>query len=393
MFLPIGDTPNPKTTPYITWLLIGINVAVFVAVTLPLSLSRPDLNDPALVEYLKLLGARGNLPVQVVYEHVSAYDLVVFKYGFRPAEFSLLSMFSAMFMHAGFMHLAGNMLFLWIYGDNVEHRLGHFGFLLAYLGTGLVATLFFAMFVPDSQVPMLGASGAISGVLGLYFLWFPRNQVKVFIFLFPLIMTTVLIPARIVLGVYLVLDNLLPFLTTSADGGGVAHGAHIGGFLAGLGLAFAADRAPGLMKSGRRASVGKRPRVDDTDAATDIAAAIERGDLPRAADQFVVLDNRSLRDRLTTAQILAVGESLLDRGAASQALSLFRRLIAERPNDRALDRAFLGAGRAMLHRDRCETAAWHYFLAAIDHGGSSEVADQARRYLKMIETHCGSTRD
>lgn len=100
MLLPIGDVPNPKTTPYVNWLLIGINIAVFVAVTLPLSVARPDLNDPALLEYLHLIGARGGLSAQMIYEHVSAYDLVVFKYGFRPAEFSLLSMFTAMFLHA-----------------------------------------------------------------------------------------------------------------------------------------------------------------------------------------------------------------------------------------------------------------------------------------------------
>ena len=91
MLLPIGDLPNPKTTPYINWLLIGLNIAVFVAVTLPLSMTRPDLNDPALVEYLRSIGARGSLPTQYIYQHVTAYDLFVFKYGFRPAAFSLLS--------------------------------------------------------------------------------------------------------------------------------------------------------------------------------------------------------------------------------------------------------------------------------------------------------------
>jgi membrane associated rhomboid family serine protease len=134
------------------------------------------------------------------------------------------------------------MLFLWIYGDNVENRLGRFGYLLAYIGSGVAATLFFAIFVPGSDVPMVGASGAISGVLGFYYLWFPRNQVKVFIFLFPFIMNTFLLPARLVLGLYLLLDNLIPFLVNSGTATGVAHGAHIGGFVAGLALAFGIDR-------------------------------------------------------------------------------------------------------------------------------------------------------
>ncbi|MEJ2491895.1 MAG: rhomboid family intramembrane serine protease [Desulfuromonadales bacterium] len=382
MFLPIGDVPNPKSTPYVNWALIGLNVAVFLAVTLPLSAQRPALDDPALLEYLKMIGARGNWPAQVIYQHVSAYDLLVFKYGFRPAEFSLVSMFTAMFLHGGAMHLAGNMLFLWIYGDNVEHRLGHLAYLVCYLAAGIAATLFFALFVPGSQVPMLGASGAISGVLGFYFLWFPHNRIKVFVFLFPLIMTTLLIPARIVLGIYLVIDNLLPFMVTPAEGSGVAHGAHIGGFLAGLGLAFAIDRLPG---GGRlKAAIPKPPRqkVRSVNGVTDIVRALDQNDLTQAAARFKKLDSR---DRLSTGNILAIGEHLLAQGETEDALTVFRRLIAERPGDPQLDQAYLGAGRAMFEKPGSETAAWHYLMAALDVARSPEVANAARRYMAMIE--------
>jgi membrane associated rhomboid family serine protease len=385
MFLPIGDVPNPKSTPYVNWLLIGLNIAVFVAITLPLSAARPALDDPALLEYLRVLGAKGSWPAELVYEHVSAYDLVVFKYGFRPAEFSLLSMFTAMFMHAGWMHLAGNMLFLWIYGDNVEHRLGHVRYLVSYLAAGLAATLFFAMFVPDSQVPMLGASGAISGVLGFYFLWFPRNRIKVFVFLFPLIMTTLLIPSRIVLGVYLVIDNILPFMAGPAEGSGVAYGAHIGGFLAGLGLALAVDRLPGILKMKGVTPKPSRKRTNLVDVVTDIVQSVDKGDLAHAASRYAELDNRNKRGQLATHNIIDIGNFLLNRGAADEALSVFRRLIAERPGDKNLDLAHLGAGRAMLHKHRCETAAWHYLVAAVDLAQSEEVANDARRYMKMIE--------
>ncbi len=385
MLLPIGDVPNPKTTPYVNWLLIGINVAVFLVITLPLSVARPDLNDPALLEYLNLLGARGNWPVQLIYDHVSAYDLVVYKHGFRPAEFSLASMFTAMFLHAGWMHLAGNMLFLWIYGDNVEDRLGHLAYLIAYLGAGLAATLFFGLFVPNSQIPMLGASGAISGVLGFYFLWFPRNRIKVFVFLFPLIMTTFLIPARIVLGVYLIIDNILPFMMTSAEGSGVAHGAHIGGFLAGLGTALAIDRLPGLLHMKGTIPRVSRKRANLVDAVTDIVRSIDRNDMAHAVSRFADLDSRSQRSQLSTPNILAIGEYLLASGAADAALTVFRRLIAERPGDKGMDRAYLGAGRALLHQDGSETAAWHYFLAAIDLAQTPEIAEDARRYMREIE--------
>ena len=209
-----------------------------------------------------------------------------------------------MFMHGGWMHLAGNMLFLWIYGDNVEHRLGHVGYLVAYLAAGLAATLFFAMFVPNSQIPMLGASGAISGVLGFYFLWFPRNRIKVFVFLFPLLMTTLLIPSRIVLGVYLVIDNILPFLTRPVEGSGVAHGAHIGGFLAGLGLALAIDRLPGVLKMKGTIPKPSRKRANLVDAVTDIVRSIDRDDLPHAVSRYAELESRAQRGQISTHNLL-----------------------------------------------------------------------------------------
>lgn len=244
MFLPIGDSPNPPSRPYATIVLIALNVTVFILVTLPLSRLRPDFSDPLLVEYVRSMGAY--VDVRDLLQNVSVYDLVVFKYGFRPASPSAVALLTSLFLHGGLAHLAGNMLFLWIFGDNVEDRLGRIAFLLTYLAGGVCATLFFALFVPDSSIPLVGASGAISAVLGCYFIWFPHNQVKVFIFLFPILMHTVLIPAKWVLGFYLLVDNLLPFLLTAGQGAGIAHGAHIGGFITGLALAF------GLKKSSER---------------------------------------------------------------------------------------------------------------------------------------------
>ena len=216
MFLPLGDEPNPRGVPVVTYTLIGINVAVFLFVTLPLSAVRPALDDPALFEYLNAI--RPQLPSRVEAERllmqVSAYDLVVFSYGFRPADPSVIALLTSLFLHAGFMHLAGNMLFLWIYGDNVEYRLGPARYLVAYLGTGFLATLSHAVLDFGSVLPMVGASGAISGVLGFYFIWFPRNRVRLWIMLFPFFMHVIYAPARLVLGMYLIVDNLLPFLVT-----------------------------------------------------------------------------------------------------------------------------------------------------------------------------------
>jgi membrane associated rhomboid family serine protease len=241
MFLPIGDVPNPRGVGPMTILLIMANVAVFVMVTLPLSAVAPAPGDPRIALYLQAIA--DNLPpgvsLQSVASQLSAYDLTTFQYGYRPVDPSLVSLFTAMFLHGGLMHLAGNMLFLWIYGDNVEHRLGPLWFVFWYLATGIAATLSHAWFFADSRVPMVGASGAISGVLGFYLIWFPRNYVR-FLVLLPFFFHVVLIPAWVALGFYLLVDNLLPFFAGGTSA--VAHGAHIGGFVAGAAAALVFPR-------------------------------------------------------------------------------------------------------------------------------------------------------
>jgi len=385
MFLPLGDTPNPRGVPYVTYLLIAANVAVFLFISLPLTLARPDLNDPLLLDYLQALGLRGNIPVQAVLEKVSAYDLFIFRHGFRPVDPSVVDLFAAMFLHAGWMHLGGNMLFLWIFGDNVEHRLGRTGYLLCYLGTGVAATLFFALFVPDSPVPLVGASGAISGVLGFYYLWFPRNQVKTFVFLFPFVMGTYLIPARFVLGFYLLVDNLLPFLLAPSGGGGVAHGAHIGGFVAGGLLALGIDRFPALQAAHQERREATRGEAAPPSPAEAVTQNLRAGDAAAAARLYFRMERREERARLAAADILALGDYLLAAREYAAALSVYRRFLAERPAAAEVDRANLGAGRALLHTPRSAVAAYQYFLAALDAARSRETAEEARVHLRAIE--------
>ncbi|MFH7326177.1 rhomboid family intramembrane serine protease [Desulfurivibrio sp. C05AmB] len=237
MFIPVGDTPNPSKFAWMTWGLMLINIGVFFLISLPLMNATPDPGDPVYALFLESMRERG-IAVHQFRDQITAYDLLVFRYGFRPAEATILTLFSSMFLHGGWAHLIGNMLYLWIFGNNVEYRLGALGFLGMYLATGVIATLFFTLFVPGSNVPLIGASGAISGVLGCYFLWFPRNTVKVFVFLFPFYLGFIYVPAPVVLGVYLLIDNLLPFLVLMGASSGVAYGAHIGGFLAGLVIAL-----------------------------------------------------------------------------------------------------------------------------------------------------------
>ena len=142
------------------------------------------------------------------------------------------TVFSSMFLHGGFMHLAGNMLYLWIFGNNIEDSMGHTRFVIFYLLCGVAAVLAQAWPNPDSTIPMIGASGAISGVLGAYLLLFPRAHVLVLI---PLgaFSRLVPLPAMVVLGFWFVLQ-LISSAFTDGSQGGVAFGAHIGGFVAGM---------------------------------------------------------------------------------------------------------------------------------------------------------------
>jgi membrane associated rhomboid family serine protease len=365
----------------VTWLLIGLNVAIYLGVTLPLGWRPPALDDPLLADYLRMLGVHGPVPYAAIRDQVTAYDLVIFGYGFRPANFNLVSLFTSLFLHAGFFHLAGNMLFLYIFGKNVEHRLGPFKYLCAYLFYGVSATLFFALFASNSNVPLIGASGAISGVMGCYFLWFPRNRVKVFVFLFPFLITTLMIPARWVLGFYLLVDNLLPFLISGSSGGGVAHGAHIGGFLAGLGLVLVIDR----IKLAQPIKSATSWSPETACSPQSIPQAVAAGELGAASRCYLELDQASQRRDVAPETALTLGDYLLAKGEHKAALTVFRRFIAERPKSPGLDRAYLAAGKILLMQPRYATSAYHYLLSAIDLATTPTIAAEARTAIARIE--------
>ena len=151
-----------------------------------------------------------------------------------------LTLLTSMFMHGGWLHLAGNMLFLWIFGDNVEHRIGHIPYLAFYLVAGVIASFAQILVNTDSYIPTLGASGAISGVLGAYLVMFPTNRVTVLFLRFPM-----RVPAIVAIGLWAVfqfISGIGAFAVTDETGGGVAYMAHIGGFIAGVvaGLVFRA---------------------------------------------------------------------------------------------------------------------------------------------------------
>jgi membrane associated rhomboid family serine protease len=328
------------------------------------------------------------VPLRDVLAQVSAYDVLLFRYGYRPAEPSLLALLASMFLHGGFLHLFGNMLFLWIYGDNVEHRLGRAGYLVSYLACGAAATLAHAAFDPGSRVPMVGASGAISGTLGFYFLFFPRNQVRLFVALFPFLVDVVTVPARLVLGAYLVIDNLLPFLASRAPGsGGVAHGAHIGGFVAGLGLAWLVDRRERLrIPPGFRAPRPARgePTARPVDPAEAVARLVRDGRFAEAASVYFRGD-AAVDRALAPFDALELGRWLAADGHPRAALSIFRRVLARRPGREVAAEAHAAAGEVLLAALGRPTSAFQHFLDAIDLAPDSAAADVSRHGLAVIE--------
>ena len=209
MFPLFDDNPHGGRS-YVTWAIIAVCVLVYGW--------QAGLNEQDGQEAVYVFGM---IPAVLFNSLQLPEEIAVV-----PAWATLLT---SMFMHGGFMHLAGNMLYLWIFGDNVEEALGRGRFLLFYLLCGVAAALTQALLDPGSKIPMVGASGAISGVLGAYFLLFPRANVKVLMFPFGL----VFVPALIVLGLWF-LFQLLDGLRSPSGEGGVAFWAHVGGFVAGM---------------------------------------------------------------------------------------------------------------------------------------------------------------
>ena len=363
--------------------------------TLPLSTIQPAFDDPVLVDYVRALAPRlsGRMELEALLQQVSAYDLVVFAHGFRPAEPSVPALATSMFLHGGFMHLAGNMLFLWIYGDNVEHRLGRWRYLAAYLGTGVLATLSHAALDLDSAVPVLGASGAVSGVLGFYFIWFPRNRVRLWIMLFPFFMNVVYAPARLVLGVYLVVDNLLPLLASRATGGGgVAYGAHIGGFAAGLAYAWWSTRREVHARPAEYEPAAPRPDAEpaapvvDADPASTrgVRLLIAAGEHEAAAAAYFRLSPARTERLLMPRDSIEFGRWLANHDHADAALVVYQRHLRDYPLGPYLAEAHLGAGLVQLYARNQPAAAYQHLMSVLDTDPHPETEAYARRALVDI---------
>lgn len=216
---PIGDQNRQgHITPVVNYLLIAINVAVFL-----FQITLPDTNQAATC-------------AQSVAGTVQGF---VCQYGVIPSEVTggvdLYTLLTSMFVHGGWAHIFGNMLFLWVFGDNVEDAFGHLGYLVFYLVTGLAASMAHILLNAGSDIPSVGASGAISGVLGAYIVFFGNNPIRVLLGYF-----VTVVPAWVMIGLWAVQQFIATYgsLAQTEQTAGVAYGAHAGGFAAGLILAF-----------------------------------------------------------------------------------------------------------------------------------------------------------
>ncbi|MDA8432298.1 MAG: rhomboid family intramembrane serine protease [Nitrospiraceae bacterium] len=208
--IPYKDDNPTRTTPFVTLLIIAVNVGVFV---------------------LQLLSPKDGQ--QIVYDYGAIPQAILHFHSTQPIP-APLTIFTSMFMHGGLMHIGGNMLYFWIFGNNIEDRLGHLRFLFFYLFCGVVAALAHALSSPGSAIPMIGASGAISGVLGAYLLLFPSARVHTLVF-FGFFFQVLRVPALIVIGFWAIIQLVSGLIGQGIlHHGGTAWFAHVGGFLVGL---------------------------------------------------------------------------------------------------------------------------------------------------------------
>jgi membrane associated rhomboid family serine protease len=213
--IPIGDVTRSRTFPFVTVTLIALNVLVF--------LYEASLPGRGFETFTR---AYGNIP----FEMITGTDLP--PRGPVPIYLTLLT---SIFMHGSFLHLGGNMLYLWVFGDNVEDSMGHIKYLIFYLICGLAASFTHIFFNLDSRIPAVGASGAISGILGAYLVLHPHGQVRT-LWIFFIVVRIIYLPAWILLGAYFVLQFAQVVMGGAESG--IAVWAHIGGFVAGAILIF-----------------------------------------------------------------------------------------------------------------------------------------------------------
>ncbi|HYF47865.1 MAG TPA: rhomboid family intramembrane serine protease [Planctomycetota bacterium] len=329
MFLPYSDEPSEPGTPWVNWLLIAANVYFFLTLGLD-----------------------------------EGYDRTIQQWGFTPSRIYLSTLITSMFLHANVMHLAGNMWFLYLFGDNVECKVGHLRYLVAYLLAGIGGDLSHFLFFHQSDIPSIGASGAIFGVLGMYIVLFPLNRVKV-IYILIIFIGTFAMRAFWIIGAFFLLELLYSRLQTmSGAEGGIGHLAHAGGFVAGAALAlfmlvtgmvsgrrrdllaYATNRADIEPEetSNREQARQAFPILPQSDAAADnddfayqlaesdprynIIVALHSGKTQRAIDMWREYAFQNLDGVLPVREQFQMAQALDQSGALALARDAYERLLA-----------------------------------------------------------------
>jgi membrane associated rhomboid family serine protease len=237
--IPIRDANPTERHPYATWTLIALNILAFV-IWQQFPLTGSDLS----LDQQKVIFCNGAIPSEL-----SSFREIPVLERECAVHSPLFSLFTSMFLHANLLHIGGNLLFLWVFGNNIEDRMGPIVFVLFYLAAGVVAAYAQVLIDPGSDIPLIGASGAIAGALGAYIVTFPRARILTLIFFF--FITFLELPAFLVLGLWFALQFLSGVGTLQVPGGegGVAFFAHIGGFAFGALIAFLFYRRPRVQQA------------------------------------------------------------------------------------------------------------------------------------------------
>lgn len=373
MFLPIGDAPNPKGIAPVNTLLVATNVAVFLFLTMPL-IRQVAPSGPALDELLARMGAS---PA----DRPDAYSVFIQQWGFRPSNPSIATVFTSMFLHLHAPHLFVNMVFLGIFGNNVEAALGRGTYLFVYLASGIAASILYTLLLWNSRVPCVGASGAISGVLGFYLLAFPLNRVRMVLLGLPFFVRVFEFRSRPLLVFYLVVLNILPMLLAD-EKAGVAYGGHVGGFIAGIAFAwwygFRDIVAPRPFRQGAAAT-------SPATALQPISSRIAAGRWGEAAAAYLALPVAQTRHLLSAEQAIALGEGLRRSGAASEALAVAGRGLRDGPDAAAAARLHLLAGEILLDDLDRPVDAFQHLCRVLALEPEGATVDAARDRLAAIE--------
>jgi membrane associated rhomboid family serine protease/tetratricopeptide (TPR) repeat protein len=386
MILPIGDD-NPKAkVPWVHYGILAVNVLVY--------LNMVRLSGPRVGQFID-------------------------NWGLVPKDLNGVNLISSLYVHGSLDHIFGNMLFLWIVGDNVEDRLGHGRYFVFYHAAGVLASLVHVWINPLSDIPLVGASGAVSGVMGAYAVFFPRAKIKIWYFVI-FHMSVAYVSAMWAVGLYFIYQVLFLLLAGARGGGGVAYGAHVGGLLFGIGVALilrktflkAPDTVRRIVSVGSGATGGVAIQPGDKeawrnvqwlqpelgpshgplDSNAEIAAALTAGALPMAYQHFMQATSGYQPVSLEPLTLMRLGQELLLAGRYSPAARVYEVMVDTFPEDDGAPEAAFRLGTILCRELGDYRRARAYLQQALQTHRDAQRQRRIADELKLIDAHLRSTR-